>query len=103
MPNPHRHFPARNSPADFLFIPREIRRWEISRFSLSVRLEHALGYMGCRQMGDLHGRRLSDIIRWRNIGKKLLGELIQLVRRVQEGKQTAHPVGPQHRQPGGLL
>ena len=78
----------RDSLADFIFIPLEFRRWRISRFSLSARLERVLTSRDCRVLGDLHGLRLTDVIRWRNCGKKMVQELIRLVRNVQEGNYT---------------
>ncbi len=85
MPLVSGDLPARNSPGDFIFIPYEVRPWELSRFTVTARLEHALGYMNCRTLGDLQGRRLSDIGRWRNCGRVTLRELIRLVRNLQEG------------------
>lgn len=79
-------FPKRNSPQDFIFIPSEVRGWEISKFALSARLEHILGWRGCRVLGDLHGLRLSDLIHWRNCGKATIQELVRLVRNLQEGR-----------------
>ena len=85
MPQATGCLPRRNSPGDFIFIPAQVRGWEISRFETSSRLGNALGNMNCRVLGDLHGLRLSDIGRWRNVGKRTVRELIQLVRSLQEG------------------
>lgn len=78
--------PQRNSPQDFIFIPVEVRRWEISRFALSARLANILGWRACRVLGDLHGLRLSDLQHWRNCGKTTIRELVRLVRNLQEGR-----------------
>ena len=77
--------PARNSPADYIFIPLEVRGWEIGKFSLPMRLQNILGWRNCRRLGDLHGLRLSDIAHWRNCGRKTLLQLIRFIRNVQEG------------------
>ena len=86
MPLAGGKLPKPNSPQDFLFIPVEVRNWEISRFAMSARLEHILGWRNCRVMGDLHGLRITDLMHWRNVGKATLCELVRLVRNLQEGR-----------------
>ena len=146
-------FSERNNPQAFIVIPPEARRWKLSKFVLSARLEHilarifhshlintglqpgesrpnepraasaasapcqkplkrlswfspaatglkpgvnenrtslceisGLGWRGCRVVGDLHGLRLSDLMRWRNCGKATIRKLVRLVRNLQEGR-----------------
>jgi hypothetical protein len=87
------HLPKRDSPADFIFIPLAIRQWEVASVSMSARLLYVLGGMECRVWGDLHGLRLTDLLRRRNCGKATLAELVRLVRNLQQGN-WGHWRGP---------
>jgi DNA-directed RNA polymerase alpha subunit len=93
------HFPKRNSSEDFIFVPVELRSWELGKFALSARLQNVLGWRNCRVLGDLHGLRVSDLAHWRNCGKKTIRELVRLVRNLQEGRwenwRDPHAVGPE--------
>jgi len=78
--------PGRVPPPDYIAVPPWIRAWELSRFVISSRLRHVLGEMGCRVLGDLHGRRMSQMLRWRNFGKKSAAEVVVLLLRIHEGR-----------------
>jgi len=77
--------PARGSQADLIFIPAFAREWEISRLALSSRLTNILGSYGCQRLGDLHGRRLSNLLKWRNLGKITLQELRATIQSLRPG------------------
>ena len=76
--------PRRNSPEDLIVIPPVARTWELSAFPLASRLAHILGGRGCRRLGDLHGLRLSEILKWRNVGKATVRELMAFIKTVQQ-------------------
>lgn len=86
-------WPARNSPTDFIFIPRAMRGCDLAQFVLTTRLSSILGIRNCRRLGDLHGLRLSDLRHWRNCGIATMRELIQFIRDVQAGTVSTGAAG----------
>jgi hypothetical protein len=77
--------PRRKSEEDVIVIPLSVREWELAEFKFSARLTNALGAMECRQVGQLHGLRYSEIWKWRNVGKLSLQELMAFVHAIQQG------------------
>ena len=67
--------PLRNSPEDFIRIPRLMRTQLLDDAPISTRMRNVLTTAGYRSLGDLHGHRLSELERLRNCGKESLLEL----------------------------
>jgi hypothetical protein len=77
--------PRRKSCGDSIVIPLTAWEWNLSEIPFSARLRHLLHEMRCERLGSLHGLRYSQIIRYRNVGKITVRELIAFVNGVQQG------------------
>src|ERR1035441_2893107 len=80
-----------DSPHDeTIFIPLEARGTALDTFPVSARLQHVFGVKRFKLASDLHGLPFSEVVEWRNCGKKTLDELRQLVHAIQhEHRATA--------------
>jgi DNA-directed RNA polymerase alpha subunit len=67
-------------------IPLDARSWQIAQLPLSVRLGHVLETLGCKSLGDLHGRTYEQVLEVNNCGQKTITELQQLVSQLHKGK-----------------
>ena len=73
-----------------VFIPLEARGTALDTFPVSARLQHVFGFKRFKLASDLHGLPFSEVVEWRNCGKKTLDELRQLVHAIQhEHRATA--------------
>lgn len=82
------------SPQDeTIFIPQEARGKLLASVPVSVRLRHILQSKQFRLFGDLHGRRFSEFVSYRNFGKRTLDELRELVRAIQHEHHATAAIG----------
>jgi hypothetical protein len=89
----HLNFPLPGCTGDYLFIPRELRCQDFSRYEVSGRLQHLLAAAGIERLGDLNGRQLSKLLRLRNWGRGACLEVLGLVRHLQHGNWHEHSAG----------
>jgi hypothetical protein len=83
--------PRRDSAEDFIVIPPYAREWELAAFPLSARLKHSLAHRGCQRLGEFHGLRHTDLLRWRNIGVAILRKWLVFIHSVQQGDWGVGP------------
>ncbi len=86
-----------------IFIPSTERGRLIAEFPQSVRLFNVLRNARIKLAGDLHGRSFADIARIRNIGKKTLDELREIVRALQLSSPEAAPISEPRDNPNILM
>ena len=67
-------------------IPLDARSWRVAQLPLSVRLGHVLERLGCRSLGDLHGKTYAQVRRMPTCGQKTISELQQLLSRLHAGE-----------------
>ena len=78
----------KSPPEETIFIPQEARGTPLAAFRPSVRLQNIFEAKAFRLFGDLHGRAISDFLKFRNCGRKTIGELLELVRTAQRAHQA---------------
>jgi hypothetical protein len=66
-----------------------VRDRPILSFKLSTRLRHVLE-PSIRVIGELHGRRYAELLKWRSCGKRTMAELQNLVKRLQVDSGEIH-------------
>jgi hypothetical protein len=76
--------PRPNSREDCIFVPASAREWKLASFPFPARLQNALGTQACLHLGDLHGLRISRVLRWRNLGLVGMQQLMVFIKGVQQ-------------------
>jgi hypothetical protein len=69
-----------------VFIPRYARDFGLRDLPISARLASALESRGIRRLSDLQGRELAEFQHMANCGKRTLGELANLIERINAGE-----------------
>ena len=81
-----RFVPLEDLKSTVVFVPPASRKWRVKELSLSVRLRHTLGHLGCKSLGDLQGMTFGKVLKSPGCGVKTVRELEQYPRNVGLGK-----------------
>lgn len=76
---------VRSQRRDFI-VPESICQLRLDELPITKRLEHVVRSVRIRTLGDLNGRSVCEVLKWKNCGRRTLGEIQQLIERATSGE-----------------
>ncbi|MGH9424948.1 MAG: DNA-directed RNA polymerase subunit alpha C-terminal domain-containing protein, partial [Terriglobia bacterium] len=77
--------PLEDLKSTTIFVPPSARKRSVRELSLSVRLKHTLGHLGCKSLGDLQGVTFGRVLKSPGCGLKTVRELERYLKNVELG------------------